>query len=105
MIYLHQDTYSGLYHVDPEAPDGVAWTVHDTRGYMDGGPSCDECGACECECSECGALGQAAHECAHASEDQECIGLSVAYVCLDGGDALCEACAEREGIEVKECNC
>ena len=104
---------------------GNEWIINDTRGYVDAGPSCDECGACEC--GQCegdnshwdrypdrdGALcamddgDQApskACECHTHNPDHECVGLSVAYVCLDGGEALCEACFEKSGIELKEEN-
>lgn len=40
---IHVSEY-GTYH---PSNDGV-WTIQDTRGYTDIGPSCDKCGACEC---------------------------------------------------------
>lgn len=96
----------GTYHKDPKAESG--WTANDTRGYLDGGPSCDECGACECCCEECGGD---SHDHAETCEtgggdsaDDECVGLSFAFVCLDGGDTLCEDCAEGV-IEVVPCDC
>lgn len=102
---LHVTKY-GTYHPNPESEreTGVAWTVNDTRGYIDGGPACDECGACECETVDGTPL------CAIEQDngkpvESECVGLSFAYVCLDGGDALCRACADKEGITVKECDC
>lgn len=74
-----------------------AWTINDTRGYLDGGPSCDECGACECSPDM--------HTClAEPDNDVECIGLSFAYVCLDGGDSLCEDCA-KDVVEIVPCDC
>ena len=76
MIRVHADRFTGLYH--PVPTDHIAWTVNDTRGYVDEGPDCDECG------------------------EQN---LSFAYVCLDGGDSLCETCAEKEGIEHIDCDC
>lgn len=78
--------------------DGCEWFVNDTRGYTDAGPSCDDCGACECEpCAAC----KGTHEnCDDWQDDRECIGLSVAYVCLDGGEALCEDCARKAGLPV-----
>lgn len=51
--------------------------MNDTRGYIDEGPDCDKCGAKN---------------------------LSFAYVCLDGGDALCEDCIGNE-VEVVPCDC
>ena len=66
----------GTYHPNPK--QDVSWTVNDTRGYIDGGPDCEECG----------------------SEN-----LSFAYICLDGGDSLCSRCAEKEGIEIVPCDC
>lgn len=89
------------YHNRP--CNGVAWTINDTRGYTDGGPSCEECGKCECEWSEGGSPA-----CVPADPDAEipeCIGLSFAFVCLDGGEALCETCATKAGVEIVECDC
>jgi hypothetical protein len=77
----------GTYHPDPTAD--VAVTVNDTRGYTDGGPSCEECGACECD----------------EHDDEGCIGLSFAFVVLDGGETLCTDCAEKSGIEEVPCDC
>ena len=34
----------GTYHAEPSAD--CAWTINDTRGTIDGGPACEECGAC-----------------------------------------------------------
>ena len=90
-IRVHKD-WTGIFHPVPD--DDVAWTVNDTTGYMDEGPSCDKCDACECE-DEHGRLHIGA----------ECIGLSFAYVCLDGGEALCEECAEKEGLQIIDCDC
>ena len=76
MSTIHKSKY-GTYHPDPT--DEVAWAVNDTRGYIDEGPDCDGCGA---------------------------ENLSFAYVCLDGGDALCEACSDKDGtVNVIPCNC
>lgn len=100
------ETKWGTYH--PGADDNGAWTVNDTRGYLDGGPSCDECGACECgDCQDCGLP---EHECDCAGcEGGECIGLSFAYVCIDGGEALCEECFystdEDVNVTVIPCDC
>ena len=84
--------------------NGCEWYVNDTRGYLDAGPACDECGACECQdmCGEEGCNAVLCQSCEHddGADRPECIGLSVAYVCLDGGDALCEACAEKEGLPI-----
>ena len=100
---IHQTKW-GTYH--PGADDNGAWTINDTRGYVDGGPSCDGCSACECEC-EYGC--DDPHDCEHSTEDQECIGLSFAYVCLDGGEALCEKCFystdEDVNVTVIPCDC
>ena len=91
----------GTYHPDPK--QDVAWTINDTRGYIDAGPSCDDCAACDCEDKthdhgdDCGPYDD--------EESQGCIGLSFAFVCLDGGDSLCEACAKKEGIEIVPCDC
>ena len=86
--------------------EGCEWYVNDTRGYLDEGPSCDECGACGCDpCAhevapifgaKHGAYPSACYRC--NDSERECIGLAVAYVCLDGGDALCRACAEKVGL-------
>ena len=88
--------------------NGCQWYVNDTRGYLDAGPACDECGACECErCDDCirpvcCSADATEFQCkaGEVSHNGECIGLSVAYVCLDGGDALCAACAEKEGLPI-----
>jgi hypothetical protein len=79
------------------------WYVNDTRGYIDAGPACDECGACECKNEEHGC--PAPHDCAECGDKYsngkyECVGLSVAYVNLDGGEALCTECAEKAGLPV-----
>lgn len=76
--------------------DGAEWYVKDTRGYIDAGPACDECGACECE--PCQACHGTHNNCDDWDSDSECIGLSIVYVCLDGDEALCEACAKKAGI-------
>lgn len=81
-----------------ECDHAVTWHEHDTRGYIDGGPSCDECGACECDpCETHGGNGPACRcedcdEAAHVAEDC-CIGLSHAWCCLDGGETYCDECA------------
>ena len=105
---IHRSKY-GTFH--PADGQDVAWTVNDTRGYTDGGPACDECGACECETSDCAKPSDPeSHptcvcECDYR-DPGECIGLSFAYVCLDGGDTLCEACFEKQDdVEVVECDC
>lgn len=98
---VHQSTV-GTYH---PAEQG-SWTIQDTRGYMDIGPSCDECGACECE------HGWRFNECTTCKEGgcpwvtwEEHIGLSFAYVNLDGGETLCEDCATKQGITISDCDC
>lgn len=90
----------GTHHPAPDAE--VAWTVHDTRGYLDGGSPCDDCGACDCETNRDGQP-----LCALGEGEVECIGLSFSYVCLDGGDNLCEECFEEgdDTPEVVECDC
>lgn len=89
--------------------NNVAWTIHDTRGTIDGGSACDECGKCECAWCECAEhLGKEVPRCqTHFSDDADgdCIGLSFAFVCLDGGETLCEECAEKAGITIVECDC
>jgi len=77
-----------------QEPASPTWGIHDSRGYIDGGSPCDECGACDCSPH---------HE--DETDEGNCIGLSFSYVCLDGGDNLCEACARKAGIEVVECDC
>jgi len=105
---------SGVHHPNPKKE--VAWTINDTRGYTDGGPICEECGDCECwtaqECEcKCVGEGPACLEDSHSADcfmtetDLECIGLSFAYVCLDGGESLCENCAQKEKIEIVPCDC
>ena len=115
----------GTYHPTPEDPiEGASWTIHDTRGYIDPGPSCDECGACDCDaekglCPVCGETaqltgrttdGRTIYSCGDASRKplchgEECIGLAFSFTCLDGGESLCEDCAEREGITIVPCDC
>ena len=134
MPRIHRDRM-GCYHPAPDSE--VAWTVNDTRGYMDTGPSCTECSACECGCPmECGCLcgteAQPAREpgspacnpdahhadCALADQDglpgwnsanpmdDGCIGLSFAYVCLDGGESYCQECFDKlDDVEVVPCDC
>jgi hypothetical protein len=91
---IHKSKF-GTYHPNPKAE--VAWTINDTRGYIDGGPSCDECGSCDHFEADC--------EISDGDGNEGCSGLSFAFVCLDGGDALCADCAEKEGIEIVECDC
>jgi hypothetical protein len=94
-------TPQGTYHPAPDSE--IAWTVNDTRGYTDGGPACDECGACECDACDCG---NTAHDCAECNPESECIGLSFTYICLDGGESLCSECFDKERpASVLECNC
>lgn len=84
----------------------TAWTIHDTRGTIDGGPACDECGACDCgEDQGCRCDCLEGQGCRAEGDEPECIGLSFAYVCLDGGEVLCEECAEKAGITIVECDC
>ena len=100
----------GTYHPAPN--ESVAWAVNDTRGYINPGPACDTCGACECgPCVECPPESHSnlTHPaCAHWEDDgsdkPECIGLSFAFVCLDGGDSLCEDCAAKE-VNIIPCDC
>lgn len=95
----------GTYHPDPKSE--VAWTVNDTRGYIDEGPTCDECGACDCDVPheiDVDEVPGGAAWAGEAAEEPACAGLSFAFVCLDGGEALCESCAETE-VEVVECDC
>jgi hypothetical protein len=102
---IHRSKF-GTYHPSPSS--SVAWTVNDTRGYIDGGPACEECGACECERCSCGNCDGTApyHACDSSPEDSECIGLSFAYICLDGGDALCRECFEKDDtVDVIDCDC
>lgn len=83
----------------PILPDGSEWLEHDTRGYLDGGPMCDKCGACECE-PTCGAeCHEYCMETCHESgldpaEEPEslCIGLSHGWTHLDSGEFLCDDC-------------
>jgi hypothetical protein len=101
--HVHVSKYGTYHSVPNEIP---AWTINDNRGYLDSGPSCDECGACECGPCETHGVnpGCSCGYCVDA-EDSGCIGLSFAFICLDGGDALCERCAEKERIEIVPCDC
>lgn len=88
--------------------------IHDTRGYIDAGPSCSQCGACECPevayenqdgichhpacfdtCGECGEL----TESYGYDIPQECIGLSYCLIDLDGGDAYCTGCVDDSELD------
>ena len=81
----------------------VAWTVHDSRGYLDGGSPCSECGTCDCTRTD---TDLPLCEVERSNDDSECIGLSFAYVCLDGGGTLCEECFEKDGsVKVIDCDC
>jgi hypothetical protein len=96
----------GTYHPNPqsEASQGVAWTINDTRGYLDGGPSCDgpDCSnPCDCEACE----DHNTFLCDECNAESECIGLSFAFVCLDGGESLCPDCAALENITIVPCDC
>ena len=93
MIAIHRSP-DNAYHPAPGAP--VAWVVRDARGFAVIGPRCERCGACECV--PCPCHGEPIHE-------RGCVGLSFAYVRLDTLDALCEACARRQGLEVVPCDC
>ena len=44
-ISLHETPY-GTFHSNPDSEK--TWTIYDTRGTIDGGPSCSHCDACEC---------------------------------------------------------
>jgi len=98
---IHISKY-GTYHPAPDAD--VTWTIHDTRGYLDGGSPCDECSTCDCsmQCESC--LTTLGHcNC----DDMGCCGLAFSYVCLDGGDNLCEVCAKTDPNvpEIVPCDC
>lgn len=98
----HRDRFKMVTTAHDPVKAPVAWTINDTRGTIDGGASCDECGACEC----CDCRYDHKAECTvHDENAGECVGLSFAFVCLDGGESLCEACAGKAGIEVIECDC
>ena len=85
------------------------WYIQDTRGYMDAGPSCSECGRCECVWSYSDRLtyqGLAVHQAwerEHGDQDElECVGLSYIYCNPDdGAENLCEDCALKAGITVE----
>lgn len=101
----------------------TTWIRHDTRGTLDGGPPCDECAACDCptvaecareyQCPPCAAVlrvraGVASQKvcgtdgaCGDGGT-RECVGLSLAWVHLDGGETLCDACAEKAGLPGEE---
>jgi len=99
---VHESSVGTYHPADPEEIPG--WTVNDTRGYTDPGPSCDECGACECEKAADGTpLCQVADP-EEWTDAPECIGLSFAFVGLDGGETLCEDCAEGV-VEIVPCDC
>ena len=98
---IHVST-AGTYH-PPEDVEN-AWSINDTRGYLGTGPSCSECGACECIYDAYKSL--EAHEQWDGDEDFECVGLSFAYVNMDdGADSLCEDCATKASITIVPCDC
>ena len=83
----------------------MTWTIIDTRGYLDGGPSCSECGTCDCPtCQETAQYnGTPDSGCilkvCHTNDGDECVGLSFAYGNLDDdSEILCESCATKAGI-------
>lgn len=82
-----------------------AWTIHDSRGYIDGGSPCDECGRCECAPCPCGGKVCDNNDCQHGQHDNSCTGLSFSFVCLDGGNNLCRECADKAGVSIVECDC
>ncbi len=93
MMVIHMAA-DDTYHPAPGEP--VPWVVRDARGVPVVGPSCEQCGACEC--IPCPCHGEPIHE-------RGCVGLSFAYVRLDRWTALCEPCARAAGIAVSPCNC
>ena len=116
---IHVSTV-GTYH--PQELNGGGWSINDTRGYLDAGPSCSECGRCECAICPVieGDMSEYAREYArdyHAGSDSphkvcyhgdgvSCVGLSFAYVNMDdGAESLCEDCATKAGIKIIPCDC
>lgn len=132
MSVIHRSRV-GTYHPAPCSCEpreqiacvcGPTWTINDTRGSNDFGPACDECGACECPLvtheflfdhkgNRCESVRRIHKSCCCGIRRKEfdildqvyCVGLSFAYVCLDGGESLCEECATKAGIEIVECDC
>lgn len=89
-----------------------AWYIQDTRGYLDAGPSCSECGACECEPDKCDCLIVSTRPHNHHEDCQNidvmdeatenCVGLSYVYCNPDdGAENLCEPCAMKAGITLQ----
>mgnify|MGYP005836004481 CR=1 FL=1 len=98
----------------------TTWRHVDTSGYLDTGPSCDECWRCDCEpCPTGDVRGQGWPElwpgaenpecenqephtiCVHFEQDDAmasygCIGLTSYHVHMDGGESLCDECYEWE---------
>lgn len=93
----------GTYHPNPS--ESIAWTINDTSGYLDSGPTCDECGACECDPHLIPDDGYADGGAPYEDDEIVCVGLSFSYICLDGGVTLCSDCAKLEGIIIQECDC
>lgn len=106
MDRLHRSEM-GTYHADPDSD--VAWGVNDTRGTIDGGPECSECGQCECPSHGDDPICRCdcdVHVDAFHSGEAECIGLSFAYCCLDGGESYCQDCFDKlDDVEVVDCDC
>ena len=110
---IHRDQM-GCYHPAPDSE--IAWTVNDTRRYIDSGPYCDKCGACECDVADtpeshhvdCKSrpVGKYCETCPECETYADCIGLSFAYHCLDGGEVLCQQCFDKQSdVEVVSCDC
>ena len=68
------------------------WYEVDMRGYIDDGPACGECGACDCS-EPCRAVDT------DYNIDMDCIGLAHYFVYMDGGDTLCSDCYTSEIVE------
>ena len=67
--------------------ENTQWHHVDMRGYLDNGPSCDGCEACNCADTLEEPLNQDWHD--------GCIGLAVYHVDMDDGQAYCDDCYEE----------
>lgn len=98
---IHRSAH-GTYH--PAPGSDPAWTINDTRGYIDQGPTCDVCGACHCDVQRAFDHETKTYGDCPNDHGEGCPGLTFAFVCLDGGETLC-AYHVGDSVEIVECDC
>jgi hypothetical protein len=100
LVRLHRSKL-GTYHLPEDLkPGDEQWTVHDSKGCLDHGPWCDDCGACDCR--------KVGNDClkehAEVRDGESCVGLDFAYCDLDSGDVLCPTCMMRNyNLQISDC--